>query len=334
MANRQKHQPAGAKRNEGDKKATLEDELDALFKLRLPDFTAARNTLAAQLKQAGRRDDSQRVKALAKPSLSAWAVNQLYWQQREAFDRLIATGQRFRLAQASGRAGKVPDMRAALDERREALSHLSGLATSLLAAAGSHPTPETIHRITTTLEGLSAYASFSDEARPGRLTRDVDPPGFESFASLLPAGGLLTRGGEPAQATSSQKGERAASPLRKVESAPLVSKSEQMRDARIAAAKASLRDARNLLIEARARAQSLESEQKKANAEMKEAEKFKREAEQRFEKARVAAADAVRRARSVATEAKGAAKAVEVAKRQAESLAKELEKVFGTARAR
>src|SRR6476620_8060357 len=127
-------------------KGGLENDLDALFKLPAAEFTAARNALAVQLKKGGRRDESDRVKALAKPSITAWAVNQLYWQHREAFDRLIATGQRFRQAQTSSRAGKIADMREALDARREVLLHLSDLAAALLRDAGSSPTPETIHR--------------------------------------------------------------------------------------------------------------------------------------------------------------------------------------------
>src|SRR6185436_8887237 len=87
----------------------LEDEVDALFKLPLAEFTGARNNLAARLKREGRANDSNRVKALAKPSLSAWAVNQLHWKHREAFDRLLVTSQRFR--QASHTAGRIADLR-------------------------------------------------------------------------------------------------------------------------------------------------------------------------------------------------------------------------------
>src|SRR6185503_12426637 len=67
----------------------LESDLDALFQLPLTEFTGARNALAAQLKKSGRGDEAARVKALPKPPVSAWAVNQLYWNHREAFDRLI-----------------------------------------------------------------------------------------------------------------------------------------------------------------------------------------------------------------------------------------------------
>jgi len=304
----------------------LNDGSDALFKLPLAEFIAARKTLAAELKKAGRVKEADYVKTLAKPSISAWAANQLYWQHREAFDELIATGQRFREAQTSGRAGKVADMREALDARREALAHLSDLATAVLRAAGSSPTPETVHRITTTLEAMSAYASLPDAQRPGRLSRDVDPPGFESFASLIPGAGMTIK---EERVVSPPKPAAAASTRRKAESASEPSRAEQTRQAKIAAAKVSLQEAKSLLSEARAKAQSLETAQKKADADAKQAEKQKREAEERFEKARVAAQDAARSARYLAAEAEAAAKAVEVAKRSVDRSAKELEKLFG-----
>src|SRR6266516_583312 len=115
----------GERKENGNGSATkgkLEDDIDALFALPLTEFTGARNTLASRLKQDGRGKEAERVKALVKPSVSALAVNQLYWKHRKVFDGLIATGQRFRQAQASQLAGKVSDIRGPLDARREALS--------------------------------------------------------------------------------------------------------------------------------------------------------------------------------------------------------------------
>jgi len=319
-------------RNVSETNGKIEDDVDALFKLPLAEFTAARNTLAARLKKAGRGDmggEADFVKALVKPSISAWAVNQLYWKHRAAFDRLIATAERFRQAQSSRLARKIADMRTALDARREALSHLSDLATALLHEAGHNPTPDTIRRITTTLEGMSAYASLPDAPRPGRLTHDVDPPGFESLSSLMPGAGMTELRKEPARVESSQKSARVAtSPRRKAEPAADVRQLEETRQATITAAKVLLQGAKKLLIEARTGAQSLEAAQRKAYAEAKEAEKQRREAEERFEKARAASEDAARRARSVAVEVEEAAKAVRDAKRTVEKSSKELEKLF------
>ena len=151
------------------------------------------------MKRDKRADDANLVKALAKPSISAWAVNQLYWKHREPFDRLLAAGQRFRQAQTSHTAGRVADMRESLDSRRESISHLSDLATILLRDADYNPTPDTMHRITTTLEAVSAYAAPSDGPTPGRLTQDVAPPGFESLGSYVP-------GPDPPTVTSNEPG--------------------------------------------------------------------------------------------------------------------------------
>jgi hypothetical protein len=317
-----KNRGAGKKNEMKDK---LEDDLDGLFRLPVGEFTAARNALAVQLKKSGRRYESERVKALAKPSITAWAVNQLYWQHREAFDRLIASGQRFRKAQTAGRAAKLADIREALDDRREVLLHLSDLATVLLRDAGSGSTPETIHRISTTLEALSAYGSSSDDLRPGRLSRDVDPPGFDSLAALIPGSGMTKMTKEPVRATSSQKSDRLPSSGRKEDSRNETSEFKQKRKAKIAAAKVSVQEAKSTLVEARARAQSLEAAQKKANADVKKTGTDRRLAEERFERARLASEAAIRHARSIAVEAEGAAKAVEEAKRTIERAEKNLE---------
>jgi len=287
----------------------LNDDVDELFKLPLAEFTDARNTLAKQLKLNGRANDANLVKSLTKPSVSAWTVNQLYWHYREEFDTLLAAGQRFRKAQTSG---KIADMRGSLEARREALSELSDLATTLLRDAGHNPSPDTIHRITTTLEAISAYASLSDGPTPGRLSQDVDPPGFESLASFVPSAGTT-------KATASAKKSTAAGDARQL---------EQSRQVKIAAAKVSLQAAKKALADARVRVQSLESAKKTAYADVKQAEKQLREAEERFKKARAASEAASHRSQSVLAQAEDATKAVEDAKRAVEKATKELESMF------
>jgi hypothetical protein len=302
-------------KREGGTRSQLDDDIDALFGLPLAEFIGARKALAAQLKKEGRSIDVERVNALAKPSISAWTVNQLYWNHREEFDRLISTGQRFHKAQSSRVAGKASDMREALDARRDALSELSDLATSILHDAGHNPSLDTIRRITSTLEALSAYALLPDGPTAGRLTQDVDPPSFESLASLMPQGGAVKHS---AVTQTRQK----ATPAEEARSL------KESRQARIAAAKSSLQAAKKSVADARARAQSLETEQKKVDAVAKEAEKQKREAEARFKKARFVAEDAMRRARSSREEVDEARKALEDARRNVEKATKELESLF------
>jgi hypothetical protein len=315
----------------------LDDDVDALFQLPLTEFTGARNALAAKLKKSGRGDEAARVKALAKPSISAWAVNQLYWNHREAFDQLIASGERFHKAQKSG---KVADMRASLDARREVLSQLTDLATSLLRDAGpnpgQNPSLDTIHRITTTLEGMSVYASRSDGPRRGRLTHDVDPPGFESFGSFVPAADMKKQGaggnrqaaGKPARVTDSRKPSRATKSQQKMTPDDDVRHVEETRKTKITEARVSLQDAKRSLTAARARAQGLEAAEKKADAEAKKAEMHRRDAEEQLKRAKAASEDAARRARSVTVEVEEASRAVDDAERTVEKAAKELESLL------
>ena len=326
----------------------LETDLDVLFTLPLTEFTGERNALAARLKKSGRGDEATVVKALAKPPVSAWAVNQLYWNHRETFDQLLASGERVHKSQASG---KVADMRAALDARREALNDLSDLAASLLRDAGpnpgQNPSLDIIRRITNTLEAMSAMcdgASRSDAPRPGRLTHDVDPPGFESLASWMPAGGMQraearketggrrqtagATGETPKRGRLDQKsssGPSSHATRQKVTTKDDIRQAEEKRKALIAEAKVSLVDAKRSLAQARARAQRLEAAQKKADAEAKKAEKHRHDAEHSLEKAKAASEDAAERARSVAVEVEEAASAVEDAERDIEKASKELE---------
>jgi hypothetical protein len=306
-------------------RAKLNDEVDELFRLPLAEFVEARNALAKRLKQSGRDNDANLVKTLVKPPVSAWTVNQLYWQHRDAFDELLAAGQRVRQAQASGRASKLADMRQALDARREALAELSHLASSLLSEAGHSPSLDTIRRITTTLEAISA---LSDGPTLGRLTQDVDPPGFESLVSFMAGTGAATKASQKSARGAVSQTSFAAKSQQKSTADREAQRLEEVRQANIAAAKSSLQAAKKSLADARARAQSAESAHKKTTTEAKQAEKQLREAEERLKKASAASKAAAERAESVAEEAADATKAVEEAKRAVESASKELESLF------
>ncbi|HEX8105745.1 MAG TPA: hypothetical protein VF533_24225, partial [Solirubrobacteraceae bacterium] len=55
----------------------LDAEVDALFALPLEEFVPARDALAKALRAEKRREDAKAVAALRRPSLGAWAVNQV-----------------------------------------------------------------------------------------------------------------------------------------------------------------------------------------------------------------------------------------------------------------
>src|SRR5215467_8001295 len=134
-------------RNNGRMKMTTTrwtNDIDALFSLPLEDFTATRNALAARMKREGHADQAAEVKAIGKPSVSAWAVNQLYWKHRKEFDRLMEAGHRVREAQAAQLSGKPADTRKTNEARQDAISELLLRGAALLREGGHNPTPETL----------------------------------------------------------------------------------------------------------------------------------------------------------------------------------------------
>jgi hypothetical protein len=286
-------------------------DVDALFKLPSTEFTAARNALAAKLKKSGNAEEAERVKALTRPPVSAWTVNQLYWRHRKPFERLMAAGERFKQAQAAQLAGKSGDIRAPLEARREALAELSRLAAGLLEAAGHQPSPDTMRRVNTTLEALATYGSHPEAPQAGRLTDDVDPPGFEALAALIPRGRGDKRQDEATKVIPFRNDRPPKTKKKKLDPEEEERQREAERQAQIAAAKAAVQDAERALRDARKTAHEAESALKTAAARAKQAEKEKAEIEERYEKLNAAADAARQQARQVASDAEQAAQAVD-----------------------
>ena len=171
------------------------DPADSLYSLPLTAFIAARNELATSLKKAGKADEAERVRGLARPVVSAWAVNQLYWHERPLFDALLEAGDRFRAAQQTQLAGNKADLVGALAARRDAVAALARAAARRLHTDGYTPTPDMLRRVTTSLEALASYGRSAEAPRHGRLVADVPPPGFEALAALVPRVAGHTRPG-------------------------------------------------------------------------------------------------------------------------------------------
>jgi DNA repair exonuclease SbcCD ATPase subunit len=269
------------------------------------------------------------VKALQKPPASAWAVNQVYWRHRKQFDQLLAAGERFRKAQASQLAGKAADLRAPLDARRQALSDLSKIAAEVLREHGYTATPDTMRRVNTTLEALATYGSHPDAPAAGRLTYDVDPPGFEALTALVPRGSRSgLKGTEPTRVIPfARKPPEARAGKKKLDPKEEARQKAEERKAQQAAARAAVQEAERTLRDARKAAAEAEGALKKVAAKAKETERVKADIEKKFEKASADADAARHEARHVAAEAEDAAQAVDEAERALDKLKSELAKL-------
>ena len=154
--------------------AQLAAQIDRLYQLPLDEFTAARNALAKESGAAGAE-----IRALQKPPLAAWAINQVYWRGRPAFHAFNASAAALRAAHTGVVSGKRADLRAASKAHEEALEAVAKAALAILRDAGQPATDATKQAILTTLRALPASSD-----PPGRLTQVLQPTGFELLAGL------------------------------------------------------------------------------------------------------------------------------------------------------
>jgi hypothetical protein len=253
----------------------LEEELDRLYALPLEEFTAARNDLAARLRKSGQADASASVKALAKPSVVAWAINQAVRADRAAADRLLATGEELRKAQAEAIGGGGSDaLRDAQRAERQAARGFAAAAEAALEGAGRPPSMQVRDRIATTLRA----AALDEDARAllaaGRLEQEVAGGGFEALAGMAAAAPARAA---PKRASSGGRRERVAEARRALQAARREAREEARRAAAAerdagraeAAAEAARRDAEA----ARERADAAERAVADAEAALRAAER-------------------------------------------------------------
>ncbi len=155
----------------------LDSKIDDLYRQPLAEFTAARNALAKTLKG----EDAKRVRALPKPTVVPWAVNQVYWHARPAFDRVVKSGERLRAAQIASLEGRRADVRAASDAHRQAIGEAVKEAERLSRDRESAPPADALMR---TFEALSLLSDLPES--PGRMTKALQPAGFEALAGVTP----------------------------------------------------------------------------------------------------------------------------------------------------
>src|SRR5262249_30256041 len=177
---------------------------------------------------------------------------------------------------------------------------------------GHAPSPDMMRRIMTTLEAVATYGNGAGAPPPGRLTSDVDPPGFEALAALVPGTSHRPAGKGhaaprviPFNQPKPRRGARTAADER--EDARRAE--QERRDGQVEARKA-LRDAERALAEARRAAERARTDMKAAAARAKTAEKAKAALEARVEKLTADAEAARQAARQVASRAEEAAQAV------------------------
>jgi len=179
---------------------TLAEVADELYGLPPGEFIATRDERARQAKSAGQREDSAAIRKLARPTTSAWLVNQL---TRGAADQL---GRLFEVAEALQQAQRTlagDRLRELSGQRRQVVSDLLPVAARIAEEAGQVASGAVLEEVRATLEAALADQDARDAVRAGRLTKALAYAGLGEVAltaalaqvAPVPGKGAPARGG-------------------------------------------------------------------------------------------------------------------------------------------
>ena len=170
--------------------APSQSEIARLYGLSLDEFTPARDALARTLRQAGDREAAAEIKALRKPTLPAWALNQAQRRDPARVAELLRAGAGLRDAQQRVVAGGGRDeLRDAAAAERRLVDALVACAEGELDASG--------HAVNASLQGklrATAHAAAVNDEPGGLLAAGLLVRDYElSDLGLMGSGTVVER---------------------------------------------------------------------------------------------------------------------------------------------
>jgi hypothetical protein len=182
---------------------TLAEVADELYGLPPGEFIAARDERAREARTAGRRDDAAAIRKLARPTTSAWLVNQLSREDPEQLSRLFEVGAALQEAQRTLAGDRLRELSG---QRRQVVSDLLPVAAEIAEEAGQMASGAVLEEVRATLEAALADQGARDAVRAGRLTKalayaglgEVDLTSALAQVTPVPGTGAPARGGRKA----------------------------------------------------------------------------------------------------------------------------------------
>jgi hypothetical protein len=261
------------------KKGGIEDEIDRLYASPPEEFIASRDELARRLKAEGKSEEAAEMKGLRRPTVAAWAANQVARQRPNEVAELLAAGAELHKAQRKALSGvKGGGFREAMERRRDAVVALVKAAEAVLREAGKG-SAGTVDALQPTFEAASVDEQAGEALKAGRLERELAAPsGFGGATGLevvaAPARRPITRGKEKERDEAARAEQEAARrEAREMEKQAAEARRKVMR-AQAAASRAEERADRAAAeaAEARAAAKEATRELKEAQAEARRAD--------------------------------------------------------------
>ncbi len=159
---------------------------DDLYGLPLERFVPERGALSRALRDGGDREEAARIAKLRKPSVAAWAVNQLVRTQRKAVGELFEAGEAAQQAQAELIAGRgdAGTLRTAAARERAAVESLLEAARGLLSSGGHELSPTMLERVADTLHAAALGEHARQQVSNGCLERELRHVGMAAGSAV------------------------------------------------------------------------------------------------------------------------------------------------------
>jgi hypothetical protein len=158
----------------------IDKAIDDLFAAEPSEFVAARDALVKELRDAGDKEGAAEVKALRRPTVAAWAINQLARSDSEGIEELVEAGEALRTASLARTGAK--DLREAVARRRDVVKRLTEATKRILPSSSA--TETNLSAIAQTLEAASVDEQAAEELRRGRLSKELAlPAAFPGFGA-------------------------------------------------------------------------------------------------------------------------------------------------------
>jgi hypothetical protein len=295
----------------------VEQAARKLYGLPPGEFTGARDARVKELRKEGDREAADGVKALRKPTVAAWALNQLARTRAKEVERLIAAGEQLRSAQEEllGGGDRSAFQEAAAAER-ELVAELSADATTLASEAGERG-GGLREKVAETLHAAALDGDTAEELRAGRLTREREAIGGFGAPGGGPAPAPPKR---PAKARSTKAAPGSAG---RSEGGAAADTGEAARSKPRAGGK------QREEAERRQRLAAARTDERHARRELDAAAKAVRHAQERADAAKTHAEEAAERAKTTAERLREAKRAESAARKAHARAAKALESADG-----
>jgi hypothetical protein len=284
-----------------EESSELETAVVAVYRGPLEEFISRRDALAKELRAAKRREDADRVKALRKPSRTAWVLDNIVHEDPLVLDQLTAA------ISAAQTVHSGADLRAALDNVRTAIRDVAAAGARVAIRAGQ---PIDASALVTAVHAVIGETSAFNDLRAGRLVEVPAGGGLDILSAIT-----ITVPSPPSVAPSSQPiAAPMPAPPNAAPSAESLRQAEQKAERAIAAARADLQRAEASLAAAREQSERAAQSVRETQAKLDAAEQALLHAQREAQERRTDVERARRDAETAATQVRDAERAVAAAR--------------------